>query len=380
MCGDRRLTYADTDARATRLAHHLADRGIGPGDHVALYLYNGTEYLEGDARRVQAARRPDQRQLPLRRGGAALPPRRLPTPRRSCSTASSPRSWPRSEATCRSSTPSSRSTTAPAWPRRARRGRLRGARSRRRRPFATSAPRSADDLYILYTGGTTGNPKGVMWRAEDIFFGALGGGGLGGEPITTPEQITDNLDANRRCLPACPFMHGTAHWFAFDTLFGGGTVVISPDRHFDAVRLWRLIDERVGELPGDRGRRVRRVRSSSRSTSSTRCPTSRRSASVLSGGAILSPAVKAAWVEALPATLLIDGFGSSEIGWAGSERGRRGRLDRRRAPFQRERRDHGARRRPAAGRRRRGRQARAPRPRARSATTRTRRRRPRRSP
>ena len=107
------------DERATRLAHHLADRGIGPGDHVALYLYNGTEYLEGDARRVQAARGPDQRQLPLRRGRAALPARRLPTPRRSCSTASSRRSSPRSAATCRClRLASSRSTTAPHGARR----------------------------------------------------------------------------------------------------------------------------------------------------------------------------------------------------------------------------------------------------------------------
>src|SRR3954470_6111706 len=47
VCGDRRLTYAQADARATRLAHHLAGLGVGAGDHVALYLYNGTEYLEG---------------------------------------------------------------------------------------------------------------------------------------------------------------------------------------------------------------------------------------------------------------------------------------------------------------------------------------------
>ena len=47
VCGDRRLTYAEADERANRLAHHLAGLGIGPGDHVALYLYNGTEYLEG---------------------------------------------------------------------------------------------------------------------------------------------------------------------------------------------------------------------------------------------------------------------------------------------------------------------------------------------
>src|SRR5947207_6511957 len=47
VCGERRLTYAEADERANRLAHHLAAQGVGPGDHVALYLYNGTEYVEG---------------------------------------------------------------------------------------------------------------------------------------------------------------------------------------------------------------------------------------------------------------------------------------------------------------------------------------------
>ena len=103
-------------------------------------------------------------------------------------------------------------------------------------------PRSPDDLYILYTGGTTGMPKGVMWRAEDIFFGAFGGGNLGEAPITSPEEIVDSVDLHRRGLPACPFMHGTAHWMAFGTLYSGGTVVISPDRHLDPARLWRLIE------------------------------------------------------------------------------------------------------------------------------------------
>jgi len=87
--------------------------------------------------------------------------------------------------------------------------------------------RSADDLYILYTGGTTGMPKGVMWRNEDVFFGALGGAGGGGKPISRPEEIAERCRESRtRCVPACPFMHGTAHWMAFSALFTGGTVVI----------------------------------------------------------------------------------------------------------------------------------------------------------
>ena len=126
-------------------------------------------------------------------------------------------------------TPAARSTTSRRWP---------PARARR----SLRPPRSADDLYILYTGGTTGMPKGVMWRHEDVFFGALGGAGGGGKPITTPEEIADRcLESRTRCVPACPFMHGTAHWMAFSALFTGGTVVIPAEHHFDALKLWQLV-------------------------------------------------------------------------------------------------------------------------------------------
>jgi fatty-acyl-CoA synthase len=177
-------------------------------------------------------------------------------------------------------------------------------------------PRSADDLYILYTGGTTGMPKGVMWRAEDVFFGAFGGGNLGGAPIATPQQIVEALDTSRRVLPACPFMHGTAHWMAFATLFAGGCVVISPDRHFDPAGLWHLIArERVSFLVivGDA---FGRPLIESLATLDP-APDVANLTVVLSGGAILSPSVKQAWVEELPGMLLIDGFGASETGGQG---------------------------------------------------------------
>jgi fatty-acyl-CoA synthase len=183
-------------------------------------------------------------------------------------------------------------------------------------PVRDFAPRSADDLYILYTGGTTGMPKGVMWRAEDIFFGAFGGGNLGDVPIATPEDIGESLEPHRRGLPACPFMHGTAHWMAFGTLYSGGTVVMSPDRHLDPDALWRLVErERVTFLVivGDAFARplietIDRLDPPADVTPLT---------VVLSGGAVLSPSVKAAWVERLPGTLLIDGFGASETGGQG---------------------------------------------------------------
>ena len=114
VCGDRRLTYADADdARHPARAPPRRSRHRSRRPRRALPLQRH-RVPRRHARRVQAARGPDQRELPLRRGGAALPPRRLPTPRRSCSTASSRRSSARSAPTCRSSPPSSWSTTAPA--------------------------------------------------------------------------------------------------------------------------------------------------------------------------------------------------------------------------------------------------------------------------
>jgi 3-oxocholest-4-en-26-oate---CoA ligase len=314
VCGDRRLTYAQADARANRLAHHLADLGIGPGDHVALYLYNGTEYLEGmlaafklravpinvnyrygeeelrylladaDAKAVIFHREFSPMLSGLR---GALPALTGFVAVDDASGAPIPRDVARYESA------------------------LAGASATR-----DFAPRSADDLYILYTGGTTGMPKGVMWRAEDIFFGAFGGGSLGGAPITTPEQVVDSLDPHRRGLPACPFMHGTAHWMAFGTLYSGGTVVISPDRHLDPDHLWRLMEhERVTFLVivGDAFARPL-VEALDHLDPP---PDVAALTVVLSGGAVLSPSVKASWVERLPGTLLIDGFGASETGGQG---------------------------------------------------------------
>ncbi|MGZ8734897.1 MAG: AMP-binding protein, partial [Acidimicrobiia bacterium] len=225
MCEQRRLTFAEVDRRSTRLAHHLAGHGIGPGDHVALYLYNGTEYLEAMLAAFKLRAVPvnvnyrygtdelrylladaDARAIVYHAElGSRLAPLRPELPmlqafvRVDDGTASDP-----SEVAL-------------------------GTTDYEAALAANSAvrdfgPRSADDLYVLYTGGTTGMPKGVMWRHEDVFFGALGGGGGGGAPISEPTQLAERAHDRRglRCLPACPFMHGTAHWMALGALLTGG--------------------------------------------------------------------------------------------------------------------------------------------------------------
>jgi fatty-acyl-CoA synthase len=176
---------------------------------------------------------------------------------------------------------------------------------------------SADDLYILYTGGTTGMPKGVLWRQEDIFFGALGGLLLGGAKPESVAAIAETAKAGSiRALPAPPFMHGAAHWMAFTAFHQGGTVIVQsvPD-HLDPDDVWSTIErERVAFLTivGDAFGRplIDQLARKTYDLSSLKI--------VLSGGAILTPALKEAFLAKIPHLVIIDGFGASETGGQGT--------------------------------------------------------------
>ena len=319
VCGDRRLTYAQADDRIDRLAHHLLDHGVGAGDRVALYLHNGTEYLEGMLAAFKIRAVPvnvnfryveDELAYLLTDADArAVISHREFAPKLA---AIRDRIPPALHLVVEDSSPVDASAAIADLGAVEYEAALAASRAGR-----DHAPRSADDLYILYTGGTTGMPKGVMWRHEDIFFGAFGGGDFNGERIGAPEEIADKARNGRlRCLPACPFMHGTAHWIAFTTMLSGGTVVISPDRAFDPSRLWSLVGaERVNLLVivGDAfARPLVDAFTDGVDAESVSCCTV-----ILSGGAILSPSVKSAIVDHLPGTMVIDGYGASETGGQG---------------------------------------------------------------
>ncbi len=112
--------------------------------------------------------------------------------------------------------------------------------------------RSPDDLYMLYTGGTTGMPKGVMWRQDDL-FARLNSGGFrrypeGGGPDDVRAELARS-GPGMTLLPACPLMHGTGGFTALECLSEGGRVVTLTSRRFDPVELLDTIErERVNGL------------------------------------------------------------------------------------------------------------------------------------
>jgi 3-oxocholest-4-en-26-oate---CoA ligase len=167
---------------------------------------------------------------------------------------------------------------------------------------------STDDRYILYTGGTTGMPKGVLWRQGDFLATCLGVTGTSADIVATAARQGGSL----RTLPAAPFMHGAAHWNALSAFVSGGTVVL-PDQatRFDPADVLATC-EREGvtalQIVGDPFARPLLDQIDARTYDLSRLRF------VVSGGAVLSTAVKARLIERIPGLRIVDVLGSSETG------------------------------------------------------------------
>ncbi len=325
VCGDRRLTYAQLEERANRLANHLAAVGVGPGDFVGCYLTNGTEYLETLLACFKLRAVPvninyryvteELRYLLVDSGCVALVcneqfvPRvaevapAVPALRHTLVVAQRP-GGPVDLADTGVPDPADYDATLAA--------------SSPERPVVDG--RGDDDLYVLYTGGTTGMPKGVVWRMGDAFFGCIGGGDpmrLSG-PVSSPEENLERIiDFDFVFYALAPLMHAAAQWVSLMWLLCGAKVVLHQGP-FDGVQIWETIGhEKVSVMTvvGDAMARplVDAWDDHGPFDVSTMYTLS-------NGGAPLAPSLRERLREIAPNALLTDGFGSSETGIQGSRR------------------------------------------------------------
>jgi fatty-acyl-CoA synthase len=185
---------------------------------------------------------------------------------------------------------------------------------------AAGPPRSdwsPSDRYILYTGGTTGSPKGVLWRQSDFMVRALGLNRRDGSDFGSLDEVVERAGrrADLRSMPLPPFMHGAAHWNALSTWLSGGAVVIQDTvDHFDATEALRVADAESVTATVIVGDAFARPLLEALEAGAPR-PASLRH--VLSSGAILSRPVAEALRAALPDVRLLDVLGSSEAGRQG---------------------------------------------------------------
>lgn len=314
VAGDVRLTYRQLDERATRVANHLLDAGVRPGQHVGVLGYNRAEWLEtmigcfkarvapvnvnyryikdelshllGDSECVALVAEADllenvnRADLPLLRHVVAIGG---PTPQAE-----------EYEDALASASPS------------------------RAKVLERTGERSGDDPYLLYTGGTTGLPKGVLWRSEDIFFSAMGGGNHGGTPIADPSELS--VAAEREGLRAqvhAPLMHGGGQWITWITLTTGGTVILYTGRRFDAAESLELASRertQILMLVGNgMGHPVAEEMSARRYDLEV--------FAFGSGGAPLSDDVRAKLLAVVPNAYVSDNLGGSETGAMGPSLG-----------------------------------------------------------
>jgi acyl-CoA synthetase (AMP-forming)/AMP-acid ligase II len=308
-----RRSFAEMEARANRLAHHLAEQGIGPGDHVGIYALNSVEWVETlwavfkiraiwiniNYRYVEDELRYIFDNADLK----ALVYQRQFAPHvvavRDCMP-----DLVHSIAIEDGDDADLQGLDSAAYEEAM-------ASSSPKRDFA---PRSGDDRYILYTGGTTGMPKGVIWRHEDVFF-ALGGGidAYTGWKAKRPQDMIARADAPgpKSNFATAPLMHGASQWSVMNGSFVGRKSVLTAK--FDPVDAWRLVErERVDALmiTGDAMARplieALDEEGANYDISSLLL--------VISSAAIFSPTVKDDFFRHLPSLIIIDSVGASEMG------------------------------------------------------------------
>ncbi|MEI2696830.1 MAG: acyl-CoA synthetase [Microthrixaceae bacterium] len=308
LSGDRRLTYASLDERANRLAQVLSQAGVGADDFVGIQLPNGSEYLEVMIAAFKLRAVPvnvnyryvdaELQHLYADAGLVAL----VHHVDFANAVGGAVDSMAERRAVLSVGTGGDYEEAISSV-----------------EPLGEYPPRSADDLYCVYTGGTTGLPKGVLWRQEDIFFAAMGGGDpyQFGMHIGAAEELAERIpDTGLVAIPAPPFMHAAAHWLAFAMLFGGGTIVTLPSGHFDARTTLELVEKERANILVVVGDAMARPLIDVLEDDPDAYDLSSLMA-LGSGGALLSPSTKSRLRALKPDLIVRDSFGSSETGQIG---------------------------------------------------------------
>ncbi|WP_193608973.1 AMP-binding protein [Nocardioides lijunqiniae] len=319
--GDRVATYAELEREANRLAHYLQSRGVGPGDHVAVYAKNSVEhvvavlavtkvravninvnyrYVEGELNYLFD--NADVVALIHERTYAPLVAACAPKHEKLTTFVAIPDVLDPDNDSDLSSFGGV--TLAEA---------LEGQSDER-----DFEERSPDDLHIIYTGGTTGFPKGVMWRHED-FWRVLGGGidFYSGEPLDELDQSKQATEPRMVTFPLSPLMHGGAQAGLLMHLFAGHLTVLEPK--FDAQRTWEIIERDGVQLIFMTGDAMARpLIEEYERKAATGTPYDASSLFVISSSAaIFSPQVKERWMTAFPNGVFTDSVGASETGFQG---------------------------------------------------------------
>jgi 3-oxocholest-4-en-26-oate---CoA ligase len=318
--GDRVVTWGEFDRRADAVAADLVAAGLGRQAKVACYLHNGVEYLEVMVAAFKAAMvpvntnyryGPDEitylfdnadveavvfhaRFAPLLDGIRSA----LPNVRRWYVVADDSAAAPDWAVPYEHVATSGAVLSLPGW------------------------ERSGDDLLLLYTGGTTGMPKGVMWRQDDL-FNVLGAGGspiTGVPPAESVAEVAERVDPSSApvMVVACPLMHGTGQFSALIAMAGGGAVVSLASRHFDVEELFRTVEQRratnlviVGQAFAGPMLEHLDANPGAHDLSSLQV--------ISSSGVMWSHENKTGLLRHIPQVILFDSFGSSEaVGLGGS--------------------------------------------------------------
>ncbi|MER6975458.1 acyl-CoA synthetase [Nocardioides sp. NPDC000445] len=320
--GDRKVTYAELERESNKLAHYLAGQGIGKGDHVGLYSKNSVEHviallaiLKIRAVAINVNYRYVAGELEYLFDNAdlkALVHDRVYAP---LVAEVSPKleGLKTFVAVPNPLEPHDESDLSPFG----------GVTLEEAQTGQSDArdfgERSPDDIHVIYTGGTTGFPKGVMWRHED-FWRVLGGGidFMTGVPLEEYDQSKQAAGGGLITLPLSPLMHGGAQASLLMHLFAGQVTILEPK--FDPVRTWEIVDREKVQMmfmTGD-AMAVPLIDAYEAGPGNGQSFDGQSLFAIASSAAIFSKSVKERWMRAFPNAVFTDSIGSTETGFQGT--------------------------------------------------------------